>query len=99
MQDNPEEAELRTAADGIPVEEEEPRTEADSKPAGGKLDCQVVVAGGSCCKGCNRQAEECRAGKGEASWAALGRAAAQGPRRTGWRGLQLELHLGELSSH
>ena len=96
------EVELHTAADCSPVEDEEegPRTVADSKPAGGKLGCQEEEeAGGSCCTGCNPRAEECTAGMGVASSAALGRAAVQGLRRTGWRGgwLELELHLGVLS--
>ena len=80
VQDIPEEAEqLRTG-------EEEPRTAADSKPAGDMPGCLEVGGAGRCCKGCSRPAGECTAGRAEASWAALGRAEAQGLRRTGWPG-------------
>ena len=82
VQDIPVGAELHTGADCIPGEEEL-RTEADSKPAVGKLGCREVVAGGSCCKDCSRRGGGCRAGRGEASWAELGRAAVPGLRRTG----------------
>ena len=81
--------ELRTGAEGIPVEEEDHlRMEAGSTPAGGM---QGWLEGwgippGSCCRGCSRQGEECRAGRGEAwrGWAGQGRAEGRELQRTGW---------------